>query len=304
MESNLNNYKLWLSFLKKVEEHFNEKGFLKVQTPSLVPSGAMESGLMTFKVEGEELYLPTSPEFSLKKLWLSGISDKIFEISPSFRKDEASDHHLSEFTMLEFYVEGENLENLKSRVHSFFIESLNLEETDCESIKLDEAFFAFTGFQLCPDSDKSFLKKVLNFHSLQYGADYSWSDLYHLIYLNLMEPLFCKSSLIFLENYPPQLAALAKINTEGWASRLEVFYKGLELGNGYDELLCSKQIESRWNFENKERKNMGLGCHPIDRELLDVTEKTDLKNGVGIAIGLERVFSLITGNQSIKVWPF
>lgn len=304
MESNLNGYKSWLSFVKQVEKYFEGQNFLRVITPTLVTSGAMESSLMAFKLEGNEIYLPTSPEFGLKKLWLSSISGRIFEISSSFRKEELGTLHLSEFTMLEFYMAEEDFSSLKKQTEKFFLEFLGLEPSLCKGLKLDEAFYSFTGFQIKPDSDELFLKKVLDFHGIYYKNTYSWNDLYQLIYLNLIEPLLCKESLIFLENYPPQLAALAKINSEGWAARVEVFYKGVELGNGYDELFCHEQIKARWEAENLERACMGLKPHPIDEVLLKVTSETKIEKGVGIAIGLERVFSLVANREHIKVWPF
>ncbi len=304
MELNLNCYRNWLKFLKKISKYFESEGFLNVRTPTLVPSGAMESTLMAFKVKGEDLYLATSPEFALKKLWLSGFGKKLFEISQSFRKEKLGALHLLEFTMLEFYVAEESFESLKDRTLNFFKKFFqNLEQ---KKVKLDEAFYTFTGFKLKPDSDKDFLKKTLDFHNIKYGETYLWNDLYQMVYLHLIEPLLCKESLLLLENYPPQLAVLAKISQEGWAQRFEVFYKGVELGNGYDELFCEKEIQKRWIKENKDRVILGFDEHPIDQVLIELTKKTKLKQGVGIAIGLERVFSLISGieNKNIKMWPF
>ncbi|MGH1469103.1 MAG: amino acid--tRNA ligase-related protein [Bdellovibrionales bacterium] len=304
MESNLNHYKTWLLFLEEVSTYFKEKSFLEVRTPTLVNSGAMESTLNAFKLEGESFYLPTSPEFSLKKLWLSGLSKDLFEVSKSFRKGEALGAlHLPEFTMLEFYMAEKTFKGLKAETEDFFKSVFG--EVVVKAVHLDEAFASFTGFKLKPDSDKAFLKKVMDFHGLNYAEDYSWNDLYQVIYLNLIEPLLCKDSLLFLENYPPQLSALAKVSEKGWALRLEIFYKGIELGNGYDELFCEKEIKSRWLKENAEREGMGLEKHPVDVELLQLSRETELKQGVGIAIGLERVFSLLfKSGKSIKVWPF
>lgn len=304
MESKLNHYKNWLEFLSETASFFRERGFLEVKTPTIVPSGAMESNLEAFKLQGEKGSLPTSPEFALKKLWLSGISPKIFEISPSFRDEENfGDLHLPEFHMLEFYIKEQGLVALSDIVKLFFTEVFK-GDLPSKSLKLNELFCDFTGFKLSPGSDREFLKSVLNFHSIYYQEDYSWNDLYQLIYLNLIEPLICKDSLVFLENYPPQLAALAKINGDGWASRLEVYYKGVELGNGYDELLDRFEIERRWRLENEERLKAGREPHPVDRELLQITGESDLKAGVGIAIGLERLFSIVKKRPNIKTWPF
>jgi lysyl-tRNA synthetase class 2 len=116
--------------------------------------------------------------------------------------------------------------------------------------------------------------------------------------------LIDQKALVFLESYPPKLSALAKINDEGWASRFEVYYQGVELGNAYDELMDSVELKARWEIENKIRESAGLAPHPIDEDLIKITGESFIKGGTGIAIGLERLFSLTLKQKSIKVWPF
>lgn len=305
MESNLNKYKLWLDFLSRVEAYFDQKGFLRVRTPNLVPSGAMEASLYSLKVEKEPYFLPTSPEFALKKLWHTGLAPKIYEISPSYRARELGNLHLTEFTMLELYESEIDLNNLIELAAAFLTKVLNLEST-CKILNLNALFLAFTGFALEPESDVDFLKSVLSFHSLDFPETASWTDLYHIVYLNKIEPLLSKSSLIVLKNYPPQLAALAKINQSGWAERAEFFYKGVELGNAYDELFDLEETKLRWEKENQICKEESEFPHPIDEVFLKTLSESKVKSGAGVAIGLERVFSLTQDQDStnIKVWPF
>lgn len=306
MESNLNKYKTWLGFLSRVETYFEGKGFLRVRTPNLVPSGAMEASLHSLKVDGEALFLPTSPEFALKKLWYQGLAPKLYEVSPSYRARELGDLHLAEFTMLELYEAQIDLKSLVQQVVTFLTEILNLDGVEAKILNLDELFLSFTGFELRPDSDKEFLKSVLNFHSLNFSENSSWNDLYQIIYLNKIEPLLSADALLVLKNYPPQLAALAKLNQEGWAERAEFFYKGIELGNAYDELFDLEETKKRWESENKTRREEGEPPHPIDEVFLKTLSGTKVKSGSGVAIGLERVFSLVQGQhtEGIKVWPF
>ena len=42
--------------------------------------------------------------------------------------------------------------------------------------------------------------------------------------------------LVFIEKYPPYQAALARIGSDGWAERFEVYWNGLELANAFHEL--------------------------------------------------------------------
>ena len=79
---------------------FLSRGFLETRTPLLVPSPGMETHIRPFTV-GEN-YLPTSPEFAMKRLLVGGL-EKIFQICPSFRDEPRSITHHPEFTMLEWY---------------------------------------------------------------------------------------------------------------------------------------------------------------------------------------------------------
>ncbi len=307
MEPNLNKYKRWLSFLQKVRSFFEAEGFLEVRTPSIVPAGAMESTLDAFKVE-EEGYLPTSPEFALKKLWLSGEFDSIFEISPSFRANEIGVKHLSEFTMLEFYQKNGDLEELKTLLTRFFAKLYGGGITFKE-ICLKEFFKTCTGFEIRPESSDSYLREVCDFHKLGYSKNFSWNDLYQLLFINLIEPSLNHVGPVFLRNYPPQIAALAKINEQGFADRIEVFWQGMELGNGYNELFNDQEILKRWNQENEERVRSGKEPHPVDKELISAHKAAKEMSGVGIAFGLERLFLLCEKEEqrkgySIATWPF
>ena len=42
--------------------------------------------------------------------------------------------------------------------------------------------------------------------------------------------------LLIVTEYPPYQAALARVNSEGWAQRFEVYWQGLELANAFHEL--------------------------------------------------------------------
>jgi len=305
VESKLNTYKKWLDFISRVEAYLIKKDFLKMRTPKLVPSGAMEASLHTFAVQNSSLCLPTSPEFALKKLWLSGLNPKIFEVASSFRAEEMGIHHLSEFTMLEYYCADSTFEGLIELSGSLLSYFLKQDVKNVRILNVPDVFKNFTGFELRPDSDEYFLKQVLDFHGLSYPKAATWSDLFHIVFLGKIEPLL-SDGLLALKRYPPQLAALAKLDDVGWAERVEFYFKGVELSNGYNELLDARELVKRWTAENQVRVKEGRSPHPIDQELIDCHKKTTLTRGVGMAIGLERLFwlTLERPDEHIRVWPF
>src|SRR5690606_13048249 len=94
---------------------FESRGFLEVETPVLSPDVVVDLHLEPFSTRfradpaspnGTELFLQTSPEFSLKRLLASG-SGPVFEISRVFRNGEAGRLHNPEFTLIEWYGPGD-----------------------------------------------------------------------------------------------------------------------------------------------------------------------------------------------------
>jgi len=65
---------------KGIYHFFENEGFRHVRTPLLVVSPGMEVHIRPIQIQNQKTYLPTSPEFSMKKLLASGM-DKIFQIT-------------------------------------------------------------------------------------------------------------------------------------------------------------------------------------------------------------------------------
>jgi len=293
---NIETYKRWLKFLNKTKSLLSSLQYKEVITPTLVSSPAMEAYLHGFKIEDESLYLPTSPEFSLKKLWLSGDEEflKIYEVSKAFRaKEEQGPFHLNEFTMLEFYDNSLNINEfirLSIKLVSSLL-SLNVSNL-VEVVSIPELFKALTGEKLKPDYQINDYKRICTALGVQYDESDSLNDLFQRLYLEVIEPSLSPRDLIVLKDYPPFLSALAKVNSVGWADRFEVFFMGLELANGYNETFDSNLIKERWIAENKIREDLGFKPHPYDEDLLKATKNSSFDSGCGVAMGLERIYYL------------
>ncbi len=101
--------------LDAVRSFFKNHAFTEVETPLLVPSPGLEPHLDPFEVRHvprkretvhtSTLYLHTSPEYAMKKLLAAG-SGNIFQICKAFRDEPTNEHHLPEFTILEWYRLG------------------------------------------------------------------------------------------------------------------------------------------------------------------------------------------------------
>lgn len=301
--------KKWNLFLDGVNEFFRIRKFLSVSTPSLVVNPGSEPSIDTFKTmyrsgsQQAPRFLITSPELHLKKI-VSELLSPIYEITKVFRNNEHSPQHQPEFCMLEWYRPFSNLHDLERDVKDlivFLIKKLNLkiakpkfESTTFRKILKEKYHLNFTP-NTTPEQIKKWLKKQNIYFSPTLGLD----DLFTLMNLEMIETSFNKKTVVFISDYPPYAAALAKVNQEGWAQRFEVYWKDLELGNAFYELNDPIEQESRFKEDNLKKKKNDLEALPIDKEFLKCLKK-GLPPTAGISIGLERLFMALFDESEIK----
>lgn len=297
-------------FVEDVRKWFLDQGFFPAQTPALVTCPGMEPPLVPFQVETESnapAFLPTSPELHLKKLLCRGYGD-LFEIKRVFRREMVTPHHQPEFLMLEWYRNFSNLDaikqDLKGLIRFLVQKGWNSSGTDPENwveLTVSGMFQKHLGFHLKPETTHGELVQLareqdVGFHS----EDDSWDDTFFKIFLSRLENQLEDKGLVTLQDYPPTQAALARINEDGWAERMEFYISGVEVGNAFDELNDPELQRQRFEKDQQERRDRGLVDLPIDEEFLGDLEK-GLPPTAGIAVGLERLFMGLMGVREISV---
>ncbi|MBI4591950.1 hypothetical protein HY733_00685 [Candidatus Uhrbacteria bacterium] len=96
----------------------------------------------------------------------------------------------------------------------------------------------------------------------------------------------------FVTHYPKDQASLARVSDDGtYAERFEAFCNGMELCNGFCELLDPVEQRARFMQEQEERRKLGKTVFPIDEELLAALER--IKESIyGNALGVDRLVML------------
>ncbi|KKW31744.1 MAG: Elongation factor P-(R)-beta-lysine ligase [Candidatus Uhrbacteria bacterium GW2011_GWA2_52_8d] len=94
------------------------------------------------------------------------------------------------------------------------------------------------------------------------------------------------------ETYPKEQASLARLADDGtYAERFEAFGDGMELCNGFCELLDPVEQRARFVQEQEARRQLGKTVSPIDEELLEALGR--IKGSLyGNALGLDRLVML------------
>lgn len=300
--------KHWGGYLASVRSFFTEQDFIEVRTPSLVPCPGTEPSLDVFSTHlkigshQQKLFLPTSPELHLKKALALG-AEKIFEIAPCFRNGERTERHQPEFLMLEWYRAYENLRAIRTDIVSL-INRLSSEfalppPQAVRSFTVAELFLKYCDFELQPTTSKEELAALAQKLKVDVHSAESIDDFFFLIFGEKIESQLPPEELIFVEKYPPYQAALARLTSDGWGDRFEVYWKGMELANAFHEL-NDPTVQRQRALEDLEKK---VTAHK-EAVFLDEEFFTCLEAGMppssGIALGLERLFMALFDKKSLR----
>lgn len=125
-----------------------------------------------------------------------------------------------------------------------------------------------------------------------------WLD---LLYSHLVEPKLGHDVPCVVYDFPASQASLAKVAKDEQgnlvAKRFELYIKGLEIANAYDELADSEEQQARFELDNEARAEKGLATMPVDTHLLAALKH--MPESVGIALGLDRLVMLACQTENI-----
>jgi elongation factor P--(R)-beta-lysine ligase len=289
----------WFEFLGKVRQYFSDHKFQEVQTPTLVACPGTEPFLDLFSTElkigskSKKLYLPTSPEIHLKKLVAAG-RGPLFEIRPCFRNGEISEKHQPEFWMLEWYRPFASLEEIQQDCLNL-IEFLSGEKQSSQETTMAELFQSHLDIKLTPQTTLADLKKV----DAQLEKYELFDDAFFHLFVDKIEEKLSQNLPLFVKNYPPSQAALARLTEDGWGDRFELYWKGFELANAYHELNDPELQEKRLQEDLNKKRQTGREIPSLDTDFIRAL-RSGMPPTSGIALGLERLFMALYGIKDIR----
>lgn len=292
--------------ISNIRFFFSERKIMEVDTPILSRSTVTDINLVSFKTNYNnlnsfkklKLWLITSPEYHMKRLLAAG-SGAIYQICHSFRNGELGRYHNPEFTILEWYQPFYSMKKLIQEIDEFFQIILKCNESD--KISYQDIFIKF--LEIDPlSANFTQLYKVSQKLKLDHliGLEKDRNKLIQLLFALAIEPNLGKEKPLFVYHFPKEQASLAAINIKDSriSERFEVFFKGIELGNGFYELTNCDEQKKRFIEDNKKRLTENLPCQKIDNFFLD-----SLSHGLppcsGIALGLDRLIMLILNKKSV-----
>lgn len=284
------------TLLQKTRDFFQSRNILEVETPLLCHTSTPDPMIDSFILETDQrtAYLQTSPEFAMKRL-LAANYGPIYQICKAFRKEESGRYHNPEFTLLEWYRPGFNHHDLMNEMDLFL--QATLSTGPCDKISYQALFEKHCNINPL-DATVEQLTTIAKQNDIHYAEEADKDTWLHLILSHAIEPTLGKETPIFIYDYPKSQAALSVINGDT-AERFEVYFKGVELANGFHELTDANEQQVRFEKENKLREKTGKHALPVDHLLLSALE-SGLPSCAGVALGFDRLVMLALDSGHIK----
>lgn len=288
-----------------IRAFFRARSVLEVETPVLAQAGVTDVHLVnaTTALQGQGLpvptqyYFQTSPEYAMKRLLAAGIGD-CFQLCKVVRDEELSARHNFEFTMLEWYRLGFNDQQLMDEVE-LLLRSL-LPAPAAQRLSYQQAFLQTIAVDplsaTTAELATAITREGIDCHVVQEDRD----GLLNLAMSLLVEPRLNPEQPTFVYHFPASQAVLARQHhTDARvAHRFELFYKGLELANGFLELTNPVEQRERFERDNAARLRLGLPSIPLDERLLSALEH-GLPDCAGVALGVDRLLMIKLNAQHI-----
>jgi lysyl-tRNA synthetase class 2 len=300
--------------MRSIRAHFDENGYMEVDTPHLAPDLIPEPYIRPFATEFSHpeakpirLGLLPSPERWIKRLLASGFGN-IYQLGHVFRNGEnLSPIHNPEFSMLEWYtVEAGYLDSithtarLLSRIHDDlgdliderrrWIGSSEIEITSVE----DE--FARAGLGRDLFREERGMRKAALQCGLRVGDGESEEQLFQRVFLTCIEPTLPKDRPVVVIDYPALVPTLAATREDGvFAERWELYLAGMEIANCYSEERDASAIE-RYVEQSTPAWREGSALNPVS----DLSEFSDAPPCSGVALGVDRLLAVLTGRESLE----
>ncbi len=302
--------------IRGIRRFLDDRGFLEVDTPVLVPvaAGAHAKPFVTHhNALDQQLYLRIATELYLKRLIIGGF-DKVYEIGRVFRNEGIDQDHNPEFTLLESYEAYADYNDIMEMVEQM-VSTIAIEVNGSTKVAIGQDVIDFAPpwqrVSLREELEKrsgvdleSYNDDALRQKAGEVGIDTkvleSRGRLIDKLLSTFVEPHLIQPT--FVLDYPEEMSPLAKAKPDspGYVERFEAFAFGMEIANSYSELNDPKIQRER--FEAQAQIQRLYENEEVDRQ--DDDFLTAMEYGMpptgGLGIGIDRLVMLLAGQPSIR----
>jgi lysyl-tRNA synthetase class 2 len=287
------------AMLAAAREFFAGRGVLEVETPILSSAAVSDPQIesLATRVAGmaARSYLCTSPEYAMKRLLAAGSGD-IYQICKVFRDAERGRWHNPEFTLIEWYRLGHDDAALMTEVEALvgcLLAPRRLEPA--ERLSYSAALQRHAGVDAHAASDGDLAESARR-HGVVCDAELDRDAKLDLLMGLVVGPRLGLDRPCFICDYPASQASLARLKPglPPVAARFELYLNGVELANGFHELVNAGEQRARFGQDLALRRARGQTESPLDEHLLAALA-AGMPDCAGVALGFDRLVAIALG---------
>ncbi len=296
-----------------VRAHLDAAGFIEVETPVLQPlyGGAMARPFTTHhNALDRDLYLRIATELYLKRLIVGGL-ERVYELGKDFRNEGVSHKHNPEFTVVEWYEAYADYTGAEERTEAIvraaaeavgYTGALDF-SAPWPRIGFVDAIQQGTGVDVMAYPTAEELAGAIRARDLDVKTSGLWFEMADDLLSKYVEPSLHRPS--FVIDYPTEISPLAREHSSesklGLVERFEAFAGGMEIANGFSELIDPDTQRARFAAQERVQvlDDSDAGTMPYDEEYVQALEQ-GMPPTAGVGLGIDRLVMLLTGRDSIR----
>ncbi len=302
--------------IRSIQNYFDSKGFIEVETPVLHPilGGASARPFVTHhNTLDMDFYLRIATELPLKRLIVGGL-EAVYEIGRLFRNEGMDAKHNPEFTTIEAYLAYADMgdmmdlvEGCLSTVTKDILGSYDIHYQD-EVIHMEapwkrwhmvDAIKDVSGVDFWKHMTLDEAKQIAKEHNIHVEKHFSYGHIVEAFFEHYVEDKILQPTIVY--GHPIEISPLAKKNADDqrFTDRFELFIMKSEYANAFSEL--NDPIDQKERFENQV-KEKALGndeATEMDIDFIEALEYGMPPTG-GIGIGIDRFVMLLTNTPNIR----
>lgn len=302
--------------LKEIRAYLDNKGFLEVDTPILVPIeiGASARPFVTHhNTLDMDMYLRIETELYLKRLIVGGMH-KVYEVGRIFRNEGMDTKHNPEFTTIELYeafTDFVGMMDLVEELYTMLAEKVcgstvipyqgnEIDMGHWERLTMVEAVKKYSGCDYNEWADDAAARECAKKMHVEVPDDATKGTVLAELFDAFVEEKLIQPTFIY--DYPVEISPLAKRKPDDpmFTERFEYFINATEFGNAFSEL--NDPIDQRQRFESQVAAKRA--ADPNCKSEVDYDFVTALEYGMpptgGLGFGIDRLVMLLTDSASIR----
>jgi len=277
--------------IRSLRAGLDERGFIEVQTPLLVPGTFPDRAIEPVRAGPE--YLVSSTEYQLKRLYAEGIP-AAYTLGANFRAGDLGRWHNPEFTMLEWGRAGATMREVEQEAEDLVKKAGEAAGVSVPGVWARVTVRALLGSTFGVEvRDWSELAGIPGPLSNDADAHVSWLIDAALSSLDREVPTW-------VVGWPAHMTASAGLDPTDPTTTLrsEMFWRSLELADGFPFCNDADWQRERTQAENAARAQSGQATITEDARFLDAVPH--LPVGAGMAMGVDRLCAALLNADSLS----